>query len=302
MTDGLARLTGVRILSSDNAPSPSPSLCASFFFAASAMKNTITQTKGFTLVELMVVVAIIGILDIIALPAYNNYSTKSKFTEVVLATAPTKTAISTCAVSGDCVASGAISLGTAAAADPNDLSDFSVTSATPNAANSSAAAVFAGIAAYRVQQGYTVAQAQAFAPTFASTYGPFFLNPGPGGSICLRNVATLLCQFQITPSYIPQFNSAALNPYYAAFMASSGGSSGSAANLPCVGNSASGCSPSTKYVATVSYDATGIITATAQTTSGLNAETFVLIPALSGGRVDWSPSGTCKTRAGGSLC
>src|SRR5476651_732703 len=113
----------VRILSSDNVPSPNPSLCATLLLA-NAMKNTITQTKGFTLVELMVVVAIIGIFGIIALPAYNNYSTKSKFTEVVLATAPTKTAISTCAVSGDCVSGGAITLGTAAVvSNPADLSD-----------------------------------------------------------------------------------------------------------------------------------------------------------------------------------
>ena len=56
-----------------------------------------------------------------------------------------------------------------------------------------------------------------------------------------------------------------------------------------------------------SYDnlqknSTGTITATAQSSSGLAGETFVLIPEVSGGRVDWSRSGTCKTRAGGALC
>lgn len=53
---------------------------------------------GFTLIELMIVVAIIGILAAIAIPSYQNYTKKSKFTEVVQATAPYKNAIETCFV------------------------------------------------------------------------------------------------------------------------------------------------------------------------------------------------------------
>ena len=68
------------------------------------MKN-ISQ-KGFTLIELMIVVAIIGILAAIALPAYNNYTDKAKYSEVVMATAPIKTALSVCAQAGECVDAG----------------------------------------------------------------------------------------------------------------------------------------------------------------------------------------------------
>ena len=41
--------------------------------------------QGFTLIELMIVIAIIGILASVALPAYQSYTKKSQFTEVVLA-------------------------------------------------------------------------------------------------------------------------------------------------------------------------------------------------------------------------
>lgn len=49
--------------------------------------------KGFTLIELMIVVAIIGILAAVALPAYQNYSNRAAFAELVLAVTPIKTAV-----------------------------------------------------------------------------------------------------------------------------------------------------------------------------------------------------------------
>jgi type IV pilus assembly protein PilA len=52
-----------------------------------------TLQKGFTLIELMIVVAIIGILAAIAVPAYQDYTIKSKVSETASLMAPTKTAL-----------------------------------------------------------------------------------------------------------------------------------------------------------------------------------------------------------------
>jgi len=52
-----------------------------------------SMQKGFTLIELMIVVAIIGILAAVALPAYQDYTVRAKVSELILAASGAKTAI-----------------------------------------------------------------------------------------------------------------------------------------------------------------------------------------------------------------
>jgi type IV pilus assembly protein PilA len=59
-----------------------------------------TMQKGFTLIELMIVVAIIGILAAVAIPAYQNYIAKSQVSRVMGEAGGLKTTVDTCVFDG----------------------------------------------------------------------------------------------------------------------------------------------------------------------------------------------------------
>ncbi len=96
------------------------------------MNKSIQQ--GFTLIELMIVVAIIGILAAIAIPAYQDYTVKAKVQEAVSISAPARTAVGLACSEASLSAATMTTLGLAAAYTGKYVSALTVTGTTASAA------------------------------------------------------------------------------------------------------------------------------------------------------------------------
>ncbi|MFM5576240.1 type IVa pilus major pilin TapA [Aeromonas sp. 602200] len=98
------------------------------------MNSKMKKQSGFTLIELMIVVAIVAILAAVALPAYQTYTKKAKFTEVVSATGPFKSAVEMCVQGGraltDCDTAGTNGIPAVPAAAEGNLESIAIAADT----------------------------------------------------------------------------------------------------------------------------------------------------------------------------
>lgn len=235
--------------------------------------------KGFTLLEVTMLVLIISILAAISIPVYNNYTAKSSFSAVISGAMPTLAAIGTCASTGDCVSGGQLTL--QGVLPTNGGSSYAAIAAIESGYYSTTIDPSSGLTLAALY-GDTPQALNSDAQSWYSSGWSAMQDPSNPSVYCMSLGG--VCGIMRVPASV-------FNSYYAAW----------ALNIPCIGTSVL-CTAPTKYVATAAANGDGSVTATAVNNYGLKGETVVFVPSFFNGRIDWSTSGTCKTRAGGPIC
>ena len=145
--------------------------------------NAQTKQSGFTLVELMIVIAIIGILAAIAVPQYQTYVNKAKFSEVVNAVTPYKLAVELCAANNSVTSTTFAAACSSSAATTNGVP----ANIAASVSNSNVATVQLGAAAQIIATatgnlgGFTYQ----LNPSVAGTAASALLTWNNSGSTCL---------------------------------------------------------------------------------------------------------------------